>query len=374
MPQDTQKTSPLLRPPTTLVGLLTALAVLVPTAAAIGALLCVATAPEHLSGLWTGLQAIGILIAGGIGGCLLWAGAWLVRRGHDSAAIQRRLLSLLDGSEPRRGSDAAGAQEPPLGVTLQRLAEQVAEVNANVLLTPEQREIKRRRRQENLAQDLAAAAGRAIEQKDFAHAEQVLRQLIDEVPDNTEHAALDQRLRNARTDAEAQAVQDELLRVEDLMAVGAFQEAEKLTRELLDRAPDSDEAKALLERVRHEAEVFAAEQRRRLYGEVERHAEARRWSEALSTATRLLETYPSCPEAEAVVTELPTLRENARIEEVRSLRDQIVDLLERRRYAEALVISEEIVRRFPDTQAAKQLRDQFDRLKDLARSSNDSRP
>ena len=60
---------------------------------------------------------------------------------------------------------------------------------------------------------------------------------------------------------------------------------------------------------------------------------------------------------------METLKDNARIEEVRQLRDQIRDLIGRRRFAEAVRVSEELIRRFPDTQAANELRSQIDRLR-----------
>ena len=64
---------------------------------------------------------------------------------------------------------------------------------------------------------------------------------------------------------------------------------------------------------------------------------------------------------------LPTIQDNARIEEVREIRDQIRDLINRRRYGEAVEAAEAVVRRFPDTRAAIELGRQLNRLRELAR-------
>lgn len=361
--------------PATLVGILTVLSILTPAAGFVGGVArMLASVGQERMGIETPLAVIGSFLAGGVSGALLWGAAWLIRRAHDASLIQRRLLSLLDQAGPLGGegprSQAAAAKQAADAASLERFAELMAEINTNVMLTEAQREVKRQRQQSQIAENLVAAASRAIEQRDFEQAEKTLRQLASQVPDCPAQGPLRQKLDGARAAAEAERVQSEIRRVEDLMAVAAFDQAEAIARALTESCPDSQEVRDLAARVRREGETFAAEQRRRLFGEVERLAAARQWRKALASATRLLEAYPTSPESESVVAELRTLRENARIEEVRELRDRIGDLLERRRYAEAVAIAEDIVTRFPDTQAARQLGQQLDRLKGLARSGD----
>ena len=64
---------------------------------------------------------------------------------------------------------------------------------------------------------------------------------------------------------------------------------------------------------------------------------------------------------------MPTLEENARIEEVRRLRDNLADMIKRSRYADALVAAEEIIARFPGTRAAHELSSQMPRLRARAK-------
>ena len=66
---------------------------------------------------------------------------------------------------------------------------------------------------------------------------------------------------------------------------------------------------------------------------------------------------------------LSTIQDNARLEEVRELRDQIRDLIERRRYADAIEYAQDLIQRFPDTKAAEELGRQMARLRELAGGS-----
>ena len=79
-----------------------------------------------------------------------------------------------------------------------------------------------------------------------------------------------------------------------------------------------------------------------------------------------LEAYPAGPEAESVRSQMETLRSNARIEEARELRDRILEMINRRRFSEALELARDLVGRFPDTAAAAELTRQMARLEELA--------
>ena len=113
--------------------------------------------------------------------------------------------------------------------------------------------------------------------------------------------------------------------------------------------------------------MFHEERRDRMYNEVARLAEARQWRQALKAARLYLQTFPFGAGADAVGAMLTTMEDNARIEEVRELRDHIRDLLERRRYAEAVKCAGDVIGRFPDTRAAEELGQQMNRLRELAR-------
>jgi outer membrane protein assembly factor BamD (BamD/ComL family) len=158
-------------------------------------------------------------------------------------------------------------------------------------------------------------------------------------------------------------------RVEELMSVSGFATAVAVVNGLLAKHPSSAEAIALLERVRREREAFVDEQRLAMYRKVEKEAFSRRWRDALSAAEELLSAYPDSPEADAVRARMDTLRENARIEEVRRLRDRVSDLISRRQFAQAIEVAKDVIARFPATAAARELHEQMAKLEELGRAA-----
>ncbi|MCP4375736.1 MAG: hypothetical protein GY794_06120 [bacterium] len=159
-------------------------------------------------------------------------------------------------------------------------------------------------------------------------------------------------------------------RIESLMSVAQFSNAEKLARDLLQTLPNSSEAQALVETVQRESSAFCSEQQSRLFSEFQRYSEARQWIKALDIGEQLIEKYPSSTEAQTLTESMNTVRKNAHFEEARELRDRIRDLIKRKRYPEAVEIAEDLMQRFPNTQVANQLKSL---LPDLKRRSKDSR-
>ena len=152
------------------------------------------------------------------------------------------------------------------------------------------------------------------------------------------------------------------------MALARFDQAEVEAGELAGRHPELAEARHLLETVQREAAAFRAERRSRLYAQIKRFADAKQWRHALDTAQRLVAAHPECPEAKEADAMMSTLRENAKIEQVREMRDRLTDMVRRRRFAEALEIARDVIDQFPDSQAAIELQSQLPRLVELAAS------
>jgi len=164
-------------------------------------------------------------------------------------------------------------------------------------------------------------------------------------------------------DEEAKLFAAQKQRIENMMSVAQFTRAEKLAQALLAAVPDSDEAETLLETVRRESSAFRTEQQSRLFAEFQRWTESRQWVKAMGVGEQLVEQYPASAEAQKVAGSMSTVRKNAHFEEARSLRDRIRDLIKRKRYSEAVDVSEDLMRRFPNTQVAKQLKSLLPDLK-----------
>ncbi|HUT60514.1 MAG TPA: hypothetical protein VNA25_21940 [Phycisphaerae bacterium] len=357
--------------PTGLVQCLMVLAVIAAATGLVGAAaVLISAAGAGSVGATAVFGAIGCCVGGLAAGAAMWALSWLVQHHYETTLLQRRILSLLmatelpviDPSKPQRPpARPQGAGEPAAG-----LLAAISELNANLMLTPDERQAKRLRQQQEDGRRLVEQVAAAIDGGEFAEADRLLRQLTDEFPAEPQAEELAGRLAQRRSAAEADDFR-QAAGVEDLMALAKFDEARRVAQALAAKYPGSADAAALLARVSREGQTFLTEQCRRLYADVERHAEQRRWRSALTSARLLLSEYGDSSEAQIVSMQLATLEENARIEEVRDLRDRIREYIERRRFAEAVRIAESLVERFPDTAAATELTRQLPRLRELAR-------
>ncbi len=317
------------------------------------------------------------------------------------AAIEEQALALSRAAEPHPephpepspepSAEAATAEAPPAAPDpasgneprpgpvleqrlLQEILAQLRDLNENLLLTDEQRDAKRALRQQRLRDGFGARVREAVEADAFGTADRLLDQFDERLPGDEAAEDLRRQVAEARAAGIERDVKETTRRVNDLMAVSEFARAEADARALCERYPEDERASDLLGRVRRESTTFQGERRERMYREVEREAEARHWRSALAAARRFIEAFPDSVDADAVRAMLPTMEDNARIEEVRELRDYIKDLIERRRYAEAAEAAEDVIRRFPDTRAAAELRRQRQRLHELARAPSGNAP
>ncbi|HUT78053.1 MAG TPA: hypothetical protein VM285_10225 [Polyangia bacterium] len=399
---DTPSRVPAAQPPT---GLLTALTLLAGMAVAGGAVaaLVVLVSEERTGQVTTEgiILSAGCLVIGVLVGCVLWVVTYAVRRQSRLSLLQLSAQRTLQQrqSQPFRvaepepvGPESPGPDPPvllapepeeePIATELvervetdpsaterllRALLRQVQELNDNLLMSDAQRETKRGHRHEKLARRFSEEIDSAIAQGDFELADMRLEAFRERAPDETTCEALRTRIEAARTAAKQEDVRAQTQRIYDLMAVSDFDGAEKLARHVQRRYPGDAELEALVQRVLREGKMFRGERRDRMYREVTRKAEARQWRAALEAARQFVEAFPGSVDADAIRAMMPTIEDNARIEEVRGLRDHIRDLIERRRYAEAVEAAEDILRRFPDTRAAVELGRQLNRLRQLAR-------
>lgn len=359
-------------------------------------------------GLETILWAVLFFAAGWCMAGVLCALAWLCRSQHRRGLLAGRIAAALErlGEAPvqrSRGRIAGGQAEAlrrlgagdaglasaeagkpaPAGAGVELaeasrtpeedpLLEEIRELNVNVLLSDSQRQMKRRYLTERRTRQLIEEIERGIASGDLGQADESLDRLLRLAPDCPGVEQLCERLEQARAEAEGRDVAEARSRVEELMSVNGFATAEAVVNGLLAKHPSCPEAIALLERVRHEREAFVNEQRMSMYQKVEKHASSRHWRDALSAAEELLSAYPNSPEADAVRVQAETLRENARIEEVRRLRDRVSDLISRRQFAQAIEVARDVIGRFPGTAAAHDLREQMARLEELARAGQEA--
>ena len=349
-----------------------------------------------------GVVVLGIVLVFILAGGALWLVSTLVRRQSRALLLKASADRTLQArcrapvlhreveDEPRPGPpaeagvleltgalDGPSADEPPTRGDRHVLGDilaQLRELNENILMSDEQRRAKARLRQDKLRRKLIEEAQAAIDAADFARAGRLVETLAEKVPGDEHVQPLQKRLDEARQAARGEQIGAVTRCVGDMMAVGAFDQAEAEARDLDLRYPNDPAVTDLLNRVRREGRMFHNERRDRMYNEVVRLAEARQWRQALKVARQYVQAFPSGAGADAVGAMLATMEDNARIEEVRELRDHIRDLLEQRCYAEAVECARDVIERFPDTRAAEDLGRQMNRLRELAQSASANGP
>lgn len=376
--------------PSALTVLMIVLAVLFLSGGVIVFLIQLAEAREATGELTreTVMGAVGWLAGSVTVACVLGALAYVVRREYHTSVLLMSILNRLratpqDGVAPgaartklevqttpaSRATPPQHAAPPAVPASpelLQQMAVQLSELKADLMLSPEQLAIKRSRYLEAIAKELSDQTRAAIKNDEFAQAEQFLARLENEVPGDQRCDELRRLLDRTRKESLARDLKQHLQRVEDLMAVAEFGQAEEAAENFVEAHPTCEQAVQLLERARREGEAYETQMRQKVYKEFQRLAKARQWRAALAAARKLIETCPETHEANSVTLQMSTLEQNARIEEVRQLRDEMRDMIERRRYAEALEIAKDAMKRFPQSHFAVELKGQIARLRELA--------
>ncbi len=316
---------------------------------------------------------------------VLLALAWLCRRGYQQAQAEEKMISAIErlSGELQPGSVRHIEQEAGVRVVeedpgtphadrFEAILAQLRELNANLMLSDAQRRKKAQDLTERRASQLKEQFEEAISTGDFTKAEDILDGLTGVEPDSPDIQALRERIEQTRAESEVRNAAEAARQVENLMAASDFAGARTVAENFLTAHPDSTQASDMLSRITREAEAFATEQREQMYRQIEKAAASRRWHSALEAAKKLLDAWPDSTEAGAVRVQLSTITDNARIEEVRILRDQIRDLITRRRFGEAVDVARDVIQRYPETAAATELREQMSRLEERAKSEKDN--
>lgn len=252
------------------------------------------------------------------------------------------------------------------GVPWQEMLSLLQEMRDNSLLTEAQRQEKRLRNAESDFRQAADSVQAVLREREFARARQIAENLLLRYPDDPRAEALLKEIEASREKSESQDVSAITRQVEDLITISAWQRARQVVQHLMERHPDSPEARQLWLRIEREHRSFLEEQRRRMHAEVQRFVSRKRWVEALVAAKTFIERFPGCPEAEALLVQIPTLEGNAEIEHRQQLEARIMDYAKHGRYIEAAQLAREVIERYPDSPQAEILRSQLPRLDELA--------
>ncbi len=243
---------------------------------------------------------------------------------------------------------------------LEQISELLQEISENMLLSPEQRQLRHRQHLEQIQRDLGQMLARLLAESKIAEAQRRLDEYARSFPD--ERAGLEQlqaRIEQARAAAEDGDYQQATCRIRDFMAMAAWERAEEVAQELLARHPRSQRCRELVENLHQERSRFEQLQRQQQLGQIEQMIARKEWRNAFREAGELIGRFPSSPEALALRAKMDTLRDNAEIEIRKDLEEQLKELLRTHRYIEALALAQDIITKYPNSPQAKVLKDQL---------------
>jgi hypothetical protein len=328
----------------------------------------------------TAVNSVLAIMLGLTGGAICWGMAWLCRLGAQ------REPSALTGAG---GGAPVGTALPPLTPThaasaqalpprtqpvpvlspsaLDALLEQLRELNCNVLLSESQRQVKReflQRRELPVLRQRFAAQCAALEVR---AAGQTFDNIARIAPDLADLETLRSQLELTQGQARSKHVNETRRWVEDFLAAHDFQAAAAAAAHLESDYPGLSEAGQLTQYVQRRHEEYIRQQRQGMLAVVEKHAAAKQWQAAVDAGQDLIDLYPDSPEGHLAAQKMPTLRDNARLQEARDLRDRITHMLSERQFSAALELARQVMARFPETAAAEELRQQMARLEELAK-------
>jgi len=240
------------------------------------------------------------------------------------------------------------------------------EIRELALLSDSQRQERLADAQKHRGNFLAAEGERLLELKEWGAAESVLSSLEKEYPKSPNLEKMKSRLQAGKQEAETGAIEQLRERVEDLMAVWAWDQAYAETARFVENFPDHAEGRDLLRRVMSERESYVESTANRLYEEIKTDIDRRMWRRAMGSAVKLLECAPGHKRSVAIRGQLKTIRENAEIEERQEQERRIQELIRGKQFFEAIDLAEDLLQRFPGSPQAETLKNLLPKMRELA--------
>ena len=271
--------------------------------------------------------------------------------------------STTGSSAPAIDSETS---KSPATLHLQEMVLTLRDIRDNTLLSEDERRDKKRRVAADEIRNAQQLVQSLIQSGDFNHARQVADDICRKYPDSPGASQLVGEIERTRERRESSDIRETGKQVNDLISISAWDRARSLARQLVERHPDAAEARQIAERSERAYQVFRAEQRKRMYAEIQRYVSRRRWREALAAARTFIERFPQSDETVALNVQVQTLEDNAEIEVRQELEAEITDMARHGRYIEAAELARKVIERYPTSPQAEVLRQQLPRLEELA--------
>jgi outer membrane protein assembly factor BamD (BamD/ComL family) len=240
------------------------------------------------------------------------------------------------------------------------------EIREVALLSDAQRQERLRDARQQRLNNMVGEVERLLDLKEWSTAETALAAVDNEFPREPIAEQLQSRLDAGRKDAQRDSFSKLRERVEDLMAVWAWDQAYGDTAKFVENFPDHPEGQELLSRVMRERDAYLENTANLLYEEIRSDIDRRLWRRAMTNAVKLLECAPGHRRSVGIRAQLKTIRENAEIEERQEQERRIQELIRTKRFPEAIDSAEDLLRRFPSSPQAESLQKLLPKMRELA--------
>lgn len=311
--------------------------------------------------------AVLALLAAAVSACmLLWGQAALLRSVSEGPA--RSDASPAASGEPARALRAPSAAPAPAAdpARLDAILLALRELRDVTLLTDEQRAARVDAAGRTLAGELEGVVPALLREHRWREARQRVQEARTRFPGFPQFERLERQIEAARAQVEEHDVAQVERQINDLSALGALDRAADLVRELLERHPDSQRARALAATVRQKYDASQSETRSRLMAQAQDATRARDWQTAMQVAQTIVQNFPRSSEAEALRLQMPTLQANFEIQTRQRMEQQIRECVRERRFDEALGVASQLIDRYPSSPQAEALRAQLPKLQQMA--------
>jgi outer membrane protein assembly factor BamD (BamD/ComL family) len=310
------------------------------------------------------LTVLLLLVVGWSGSLLLWALGTIAVRLEEALRI---LEELPTSSEP------AGKTPPQLvateaggGESLSNMLTVLKDIRDVALLDDEQRHERLEAQIEEYKQQLHREIPKLIREHRWITARQKLRDARERFPGVPEWETLRQQVEQARSAVEEHDVEAARQKIDELTAMGAWDRAVELVRELVQHHPESQAADELAHRVVQERQQAQQQELSELMTAAQEATNQREWAKARELADQIITRFPKSVEAEALRQQRPTLVENAEIQLRHQMEAQIRAFIRDRHYSDALALARSLVEKYPNSPQAAVLKDQMPRLEQRA--------
>lgn len=236
------------------------------------------------------------------------------------------------------------------------------------LMNDQQRKVAADQYWEKKKGKLAEVIRQHMHRRDWRKARERINELLAAAPDDPLGHEFSEHLEQQKKAEVSQVVLEARNEVGALISVGEWDKVRELIKGLCARYPDEPSVTTLVEQVRREEHAARIDELQRLFATLKDATEHRQWHRAMMCARQLIERYPDEKLVDRIRSDLPTLEQNARIQERKEEEAMFQDLLHRQRYEEAMEVANRIVEKFPDSAAAVELTSRMiPKVQELAR-------